>query len=119
MWSKGVAPLIIELSEKKRSTICKARKNEFWVSQINTQNGLSINHITQFTKVWEMLENVHLNHDTVDSPVCKFSNNGCYSAISAYKIQFIGLTTSSMPSWGLESLGSSKVQGVFLADSSK
>ena len=43
------------------------------------------------------LENVHLAPDEPDSIVWKLSNNGCYSAKSAYMAQFISLTSSVMP----------------------
>jgi hypothetical protein len=72
--------------------------SRFWVSQINTQEGLSVDHIQQFYKLWEMLANVQLDNETKDSITWKFTNNGCYSAKSVYNMQFLGLTTSTMPS---------------------
>jgi hypothetical protein len=73
--------------------------NELRVSQINTQNGLSLDHIVQFAKVWEMLNKQHVEfHDTTNEISWKLSNDGCYLAKSAYKMQFVGLALSPMHS---------------------
>jgi hypothetical protein len=79
--------------------VCKALDEDFWVSKINTQEGLSVDHIQQFYKLWEMLANVLLDNESEDSITWKFTNNGCYSAKSAYNMQFLGLTTSTMPTF--------------------
>jgi 4-alpha-glucanotransferase len=55
--------------------------DNFWVSQINVQNGLSIKHILQFFDLWWYPRLHHLLRD-----------NRYYSTVSAYKMQFEGLT---------------------------
>jgi hypothetical protein len=47
-----------------------------------------------FFKLWEMTQHVHLDIDTLVSIIWKFGKDGSYSAISAYKMQFLGHTTS-------------------------
>jgi hypothetical protein len=39
----------------------------FWVTQVNTQDGLSMDHIAQFANLWEMLQPIHLEPNTPDS----------------------------------------------------
>jgi hypothetical protein len=51
MRPKNVAPLIFKLSKRKNTTMCKALDEDFWGSQINTQEGLSVDHIPQFYKL--------------------------------------------------------------------
>jgi hypothetical protein len=80
--SKDVAPLIFKLSKINKIMVCKALEGDFWVSQINIQEGQSVDHVHQFYNLWEMLANVQLNNEAPDSIVWKLNNNGCYSAKS-------------------------------------
>jgi hypothetical protein len=100
MRPKDVVPLIFELSKMKTSTIYKALKIDFWVCQSNIQGGLSVNHIGQFAKTMgdATRHSSRLTH-TMDSIRWKFTENEGYLAKSAYKMQFLGLTTSIMPSF--------------------
>jgi hypothetical protein len=98
MRPKDFAPLLFARSKKKKCTVHKALGNDFWVSQINTHDGLSFDHIAQFYKLWERLANVHLDPQAQDTISWKLTNDGCYSARSAYKMQFLALTSSPMPS---------------------
>jgi hypothetical protein len=60
---KDVAPLTSELSKRKNIMVHKDLEEDFWVSQLNIQEGLSVEHIHQFYKLWEMLANVQLNNE--------------------------------------------------------
>jgi hypothetical protein len=93
---KDIAPLIFDLSKKRKCSVKKALENDFWVSQINMQTGLSVEHIVQFSKLWEMLQNVHLENDNIDKIMWKPSNDGCYSAKTAYNMQFENLAISPL-----------------------
>jgi hypothetical protein len=62
----------------------KALKEKFWVSQINNQDGLSLEHIVQFAKLWEALHGVHLQEGVKDSIIWKLTKDGCYSSKIAY-----------------------------------
>jgi hypothetical protein len=95
---KDIAPLIFDLSKTKRCAVAKALEEDLWLSQINYQNGLSTNHLIQFTKLWEMVQKVHLDPNTTDSILWKFTNDDSYSSKTAYNMQFFGHTKSSMPS---------------------
>jgi hypothetical protein len=78
--------------------VAKALEENFRVSQINNNNGLSLEHIVQFSKLWEMLNEVHLEPDMANSITWKVTKDGCYSSKLAYSMQFLGHTKSSMPS---------------------
>jgi hypothetical protein len=55
----------------------------------------------QFANLWEMLQSIHLdpnNEDSISWKSWKFTNDGTYSSKSAYGIQFLGQTKSSMSS---------------------
>ena len=71
--------------------------DQFWVSQIDTHGGLTFDHITQFATLWEILADIQLNNDVPDKIVWKLTQNGSYSSKSAYNMQFLGQTSSTMP----------------------
>jgi hypothetical protein len=82
----------------------------FWISQINIQQGISVEQISQFYKLWKMIGDVQLNQEASDTILWKFGKDGSYSASSAYKIQFLGSHLLTDAFNGLEALGSTKVQ---------
>jgi hypothetical protein len=49
---KDIAPLIFDLSKRKICTVAKALEEDFWVTQINHDGGLSLEHLLQFAKLW-------------------------------------------------------------------
>jgi hypothetical protein len=70
-------------------------------------------HIEKIVNLWELLSNVHLVHNVPNKIYWKFTNDGKYSASSAYKMQFEGLI-STMVCLGLKSLGSTKRENCLL-----
>ena len=96
---KDLAPLIYDRSNKKKSTVKKALENNFWVAQINTHDGLSLDHIEQFYRLWEKLAHVTLDEQTPDKIIWKLTKDGSYSTKSAYKMQFLGSQTPLCPLW--------------------
>jgi hypothetical protein len=95
---KDIAPLICDVSKRKKTTVHKALEENHWVSQINTGTDITLDHIVQFSNLWEMLQSVHLKPGTPDLITWKLTNDGCYSSKTAYNMQFFGHTKSSMPS---------------------
>jgi hypothetical protein len=91
---KDIAPLIFEISKRKKCTIHKALENNFWVNQVNTEGGLTLEDIVQFAKLWGLLQEVILETNASDSIRWKLTNDGCYSSKSAYNLQFLGHTIS-------------------------
>jgi hypothetical protein len=94
---RDVAPLIFGLSKKRKCSVSKALENDFWVSQINIQDGLRVDHIAQFNRLWEKVSLVTLHDNSPDTIVWNLSSNGCYSSKSAYLMQFRGLIFSRLP----------------------
>jgi hypothetical protein len=94
---RDVAPLIFGLSKKRKCTVSKALENDFWVSQINIQDGLHVDHIAQFNRLWEKVNLVTLHENSPDTIVWNLSSNGSYSSKSAYLMQFRGLIFSRLP----------------------
>jgi hypothetical protein len=97
MRPKVIAPLIFDLPKRKKCTVAKALEDNFWVSQINNQDGLSLEHIVQFAKLWEVLDGVHLQEGMTDTLIWKLTKDGCYSCKTAYSMQFFGHSKSYMP----------------------
>ena len=96
MRPKDIAPKIFDLSKRRGCSVQKALDNNFWVSQVKTDGITSATHLTEFVNLWEKLSVVQLNPDVADSISWKLSNDGSYSASSAYKVQFLGLVDSNM-----------------------
>uniref|UniRef100_A0ACD5YJN0 Uncharacterized protein n=1 Tax=Avena sativa TaxID=4498 RepID=A0ACD5YJN0_AVESA len=53
-------------------------------------------HIEQFYKLWERLANINLDQHTPDDITWKLTRDGCYSAKSAYNMQYLGQVNSLM-----------------------
>jgi len=114
---KDVAPQIFELSKKKNVKVDKALENDFWITQINMQDGFSVQHIFQFYKFWEMLQHIHLDPSNPDYISWNLSNNEAYSAKSAY--MFFRPNYFHDAKVGSEALGYSKMQDIYVVDSLK
>jgi hypothetical protein len=91
-----LAPGLFKLSKRKNYNIEKALDNNFWVNQINTSQEFGLVHIEEFVKLWELLNDVHLENDVPDTIYWKFRNNRKESASSAYKMQFEGLVSTTL-----------------------
>jgi hypothetical protein len=73
---------------KKNCNIQKALHNNFLVNQIKIPHEFGVPRIEEFVKLWGLLQDVHLLQDVMDTITWKFTNDGKYSASSAYKMQF-------------------------------
>jgi hypothetical protein len=116
MRPKDIAPLIFDLSKRKKCTVAKALEDNFWVSQINKQDGLSLEHIVQFAKLLEALDGVHLQNKVTDTIIWNLTKYGCNFSKTAYSMQFFGHSKSSMPFFRLEALSTSEMQNICLVD---
>jgi hypothetical protein len=97
MRPKDIAPKIYGIAKKKKCTVKVALENGFWIGQLNIQQGISVEQISQFYKLCEMIDDVQLNQEAPDTILWKFGKDGSSSASSAYKMQFLGLVSSPMP----------------------
>jgi hypothetical protein len=64
---KDIAPLIFKGFQRRRCSVSKALENNYWITQINMQDGLSLEHIVQFTNLRELLSPLQMDPNTPDS----------------------------------------------------
>jgi hypothetical protein len=60
MKPKDIAPLIFEVSTRKKWSVSQALHNNAWISKIKVDASLSIQHIHMYIQLWELLSNVSL-----------------------------------------------------------
>lgn len=93
---KNIAPLIFEVSSRKKWKVREAIKHNAWMLKIKPPTVISVEFITQFFTLWMLLDEVHLDALAEDDILWKHTTSGHYSAASAYKAQFIGMVFSPM-----------------------
>jgi hypothetical protein len=91
-----VAPLIYEASKRKKCTVGQALAGSAWVRNITLATPLSPDFISQFVELWRLARNFQLLEDEVDDITWNLTENGQYSASSAYEAQFFGLVYSDL-----------------------
>jgi hypothetical protein len=85
---KDLALLIFKASRRKNRTVQEALADHNWVSDIVVDT-FSVEHLEQYVRLWNLLAEVQLDPDSEDSITWSLTPNGCYSASSAYKVQFL------------------------------
>ena len=85
---KDMAPLIFKASRRKNRTVHDALTEHTWVADIAVE-AFTAEHIGQFVQLWDLISDIQLSPDIEDSIIWTLSPNGCYSASSAYKAQFM------------------------------
>ena len=93
---KDIAPKIFEISRKKGASVATTLRDGHWINQIDYHNDLTLEHLQQLLALWEKLLNVIIRPGVKDTILWKLTNDGQYSARSAYIAQFAGLTRSSL-----------------------
>ena len=86
MRPKDIAPRIFDLSRKKSCSVQIALLNNFWVSQIDTRHGITLEHLQEFITLWGKLSSITLNNSVQDTIHWKFTTQGEYSASTAYMV---------------------------------
>lgn len=89
---KYIAPSIFTILTWKNFTVGKGITNDFWI--LNTSNGMSLQHISEFVDLWTWISEVNLVEGTTYDIIWKFTTLREYSATSAYQAQFEGMTRS-------------------------
>ena len=74
----------------------EALKENAWILKIKQGTTISVNHISEFFNLWMLLHDFHLDMQAEDDIIWKHANDGIYTASSAYKAQFLGLTLSPL-----------------------
>jgi hypothetical protein len=85
---KDLAPLIFKVSRRKNRTVQDALTDYNWISDIAVE-AFTVDHLDQYVRLWVLLADVQLHPDREDSITWSLTPNGCYSASSAYKVQFL------------------------------
>jgi mannosylglycoprotein endo-beta-mannosidase len=85
---KDLAPLIFKASRRKNRTVRDALHDHNWVSDIAIDD-FTVEHMEQYVRLWDLLSDVQLLPDSEDTITWSLTPNGCYSASSAYKVQFL------------------------------
>jgi hypothetical protein len=93
---KDIAPLIFDISSRKKWSVKQALQNNAWISKIKMDANLTTQHIREYIELWVALREVHLHEDTQDTIVWNLTTNGEYTSASAYKAQFFGAISSNM-----------------------
>jgi hypothetical protein len=91
---KDIAPSIFAISKRKNFTVNKGMQQKIWIFKIKTNEGITLQHLTEFVDLWVRFSEVHLVEGTADDITWKLSNSGSYTAVSAYKAQFEEMTNS-------------------------
>ena len=93
---KDIAPSVFAISKHKNDTIHRALDLNKWIANINTNSGLTIQHILEYYELWVGLREVFLDEGVDDEIVWKLSPSGEYTTSSAYKAQLDDSTASKM-----------------------
>ena len=93
---KDITPLIYEASKRKKWKVREALKGNAWILKIKHDTAISVNHISEFFNLWMLVHDFHLDDQAEDNIIWKHASNGIYTASTAYKAQFLGLTLSPM-----------------------
>ena len=93
---KDIAPKKFELSQRRNCSVQKVLLNNFWVSQVKTSQGMTVDHLHEFVNLWEKLSHVQIIPDMPESIIWKLTKDGHYSAATAYSAQFFGLVDSDL-----------------------
>jgi hypothetical protein len=92
---KDIAPSIFAISKHKNFTVHNNMNQEFLITKIKTNEGITINHLTEFVESWTRVYEVQLIEGTADDITCKFTASGSYT-VATYKAQFEGMINSCM-----------------------
>lgn len=97
---------IFAISIRNNFTVNKGLSSDFWIAKINTSNGMSLQHISEFVDLWTRINEVHLVEGTAYGIIWKFTISGEYTIWRDDKIVHAGA--------GLKELNSPKMQFAWL-----
>jgi hypothetical protein len=72
----------------RKRKVFDALNNRKWISDI--RGALTVQVLTEYIHLWELLSNVELQPDVEDTHIWQFSTCGQYTTKSAYEALFIG-----------------------------
>ncbi|WVZ94677.1 hypothetical protein U9M48_040542 [Paspalum notatum var. saurae] len=80
--------LLIPKKTRKQRTVAQGLQDRSWVHDI--RGALSVQVLVEYLQLWNLIDNVELQHDTLDQHTWRLSNLGIYSSKSAYEAFFTG-----------------------------
>ena len=92
--AKVIAPDLFTASKRKNRKVQDALTDYKWISDLDVSN-FTVNHISQFVQLWELIQETPLSPGTADSISWTLTTSGVYSAKSAYEAQFFGAAACS------------------------
>jgi hypothetical protein len=66
MKPKDIAPSIFAILKRKNFMVNKGMNQDFWISKIKTNAGITLQHLTEFVDLWTRVSEVHLVEGTTD-----------------------------------------------------
>jgi hypothetical protein len=80
----------ISQRRRKQRTVQSALLNQAWI--VDIQGSLSVDTITEYIQLWDLLDEVQLQQEVDDTHKWRFDSSRQYSAKSAYGNLFLGAT---------------------------
>lgn len=89
---KDIAPNLYARTEGKRKTLAQELHQNNWIRDLKYRRGFNPVLLQEYFTLWGYVSQVQLQSQQVDNITWKFTQNGQYTAASAYKAQFVGIT---------------------------
>jgi hypothetical protein len=89
---KDLAPLLYNFTRRKKRSVAEALRDGTWTRDLNYWTGFTTSLLIQFVVLWNLVAPIELNANLEDTISWNLTRHGEYTASSAYKAQFVGLT---------------------------
>jgi hypothetical protein len=73
---KDIAPLLFQISRKKKHSVHEALTSNTWIHDIDINNGINSEHLASFVLLWNMIQHVQLHPDQEDTITWKLTAQG-------------------------------------------
>nr|CAD40947.1 OSJNBa0027G07.11 [Oryza sativa Japonica Group] len=97
---KDLMPLVYTISKNRGKSLRQGKEDDAWVQdlKLDSQSSITVDLVEQLVALWEAVRNVHLDVGEPDQITWKFTNNGHYTASSAYHAQCCGVPSTNFNS---------------------
>jgi hypothetical protein len=85
---RDIAPDLYKIATQKKRLVSKELDNNRWISSVSGLN--TVEELRDFIMIANVVDSVTLDPSQPDSISWLWTTDGCYSAKSAYRAQFIG-----------------------------
>jgi hypothetical protein len=87
-----IAPTLFKASRRKCRSVAEALNDGKWI--LDLRGRVTADSLSEFVDLWDRVRRVTLVNGVADAFVWRFSADGTYSSKSAYRLQFLGATSS-------------------------